>query len=210
MLWYSSVGNGGFNAFLRNCAQTEPSPTLLSIKWQFYGTKQSRAGSGSRHEVMTLTLPRSAVGRKLCFRRATALHGALFGFILWLIILRLNRTIPHTTFHQMVNHFMENYMFFQLKVRFNIRISLTGMSHQMVYHFVVCQSFYGKLYVLPIESAFKYSHQLNRNESSNGFHILRSHFKFTYSVAFSENYGSVTFSENRKSMMSYHRDFPVE
>ena len=45
----------------------------------------------------------------------------------------------------------------------------------------------------PIESAFKYSHQLNRNESSNGFHILRSHFKFTYSVAFSENYGSVTF-----------------
>ena len=41
-------------------------------------------------------------------------------------------------------------------------------------------------------------HQLNRNESSNGFHILRSHFKFTYSVAFSENYGSVTFSENRK------------
>ena len=45
---------------------------------------------------------------------------------------------------------------------------------------------------------------------SNGFHILRSHFKFTYSVAFSENYGSVTFSENRKSMMSFHRDFPVE
>ena len=28
----------------------------------------------------------------------------------------------------------------------------------------------------PIESAFEYSHQLNRNESSNGFHILRSHF----------------------------------
>ena len=53
-------------------------------------------------------------------------------------------------------------MFFQLKVCFNIHISLTGMSHQMV------------------------------------FHILRSHFKFTYSVAFSENYGSVTFSENRK------------
>ena len=50
-----------------------------------------------------------------------------------------------------------------------------------------------KLYVLLIKSAFKYSHQLNRNESSNGFHILRSHFKFTYSVAFSENYGIVTF-----------------
>ena len=48
----------------------------------------------------------------------------------------------------------------------------------------------GKLYVFPIESAFKYSHQLNRNESSNGFHILRSHFKFTYSVAFSENHGA--------------------
>ena len=69
-------------------------------------------------------------------------------------------------------------------------------------------TFLGKLYVLPIESAFKYSHQLNRNESSNGFYILRSHFKFTYSVAFSENHASVTFSENRKSMMSYRRDFP--
>ena len=67
-------------------------------------------------------------------------------------------------------------MFFQLKVRLNIHISLTGMSHQMV--FIFCA------------------------------HILRSHFKFTYSVAFSENYGSVTLSENRKSMMSYHRDFP--
>ena len=63
---------------------------------------------------------------------------------------------------------MENYMFFQLKVRLNLYIN-----------------------------------------SSNGFHILRLHFKFTYSVAFSENHGSVTFSENRKSMMSYHRDFPV-
>ena len=58
-------------------------------------------------------------------------------------------------------------MFFQLKVRLNIHISLTGMSHQMV--FIFCA------------------------------HILRSHFKFTYSVAFSENHGSVTFSENRKS-----------
>ena len=30
---------------------------------------------------------------------------------------------------------MENYMFFQLKVRLNICISLTGMSHQMVFTF---------------------------------------------------------------------------
>ena len=37
-----------------------------------------------------------------------------------------------------------------------------------------------KLYVFPIESAFEYSHQLNRNESSNGFHILRSHFALAY------------------------------
>ena len=54
-----------------------------------------------------------------------------------------------------------------------------------------------KQYIFPIESP----HQLNRNESSNGF---------TYSVAFSENHGSVTFSENRKSMMSYHGKVPVE
>ena len=51
-----------------------------------------------------------------------------------------------------------------------------------------------KLYVFPIESAFKYSHQLNRNESSNGLYILRSHFKFI-------KLRSVTFLENRKSMM---------
>ena len=50
-----------------------------------------------------------------------------------------------------LNQMMENYMFFQLKVRLNIRISLTGKNHL-----------------------------------------------------------SVTFSENRKSMMSFHRDFPVE
>ena len=37
-----------------------------------------------------------------------------------------------------------------------------------------------------------------------------AHFKFTCSVAFSENHGSVTFSENRKSMMSYHGKVPVE
>ena len=54
-----------------------------------------------------------------------------------------------------------------------------------------------KQYIFPIESP----HQLNRNESSNGF---------TYSVAFSENHGSVAFSENRKSMMSYHGKVPVE
>ena len=35
-------------------------------------------------------------------------------------------------------------------------------------------------YIFPIESAFEYSHQLNRNESSNGFHILRSHFALTF------------------------------
>ena len=60
-------------------------------------------------------------------------------------------------------------MFFQLKVRLNIHISLTGMSHQMV--FIFCA------------------------------HILRSHFKFTYSVAFSENHGSVTFSGITQAMM---------
>ena len=79
------------------------------------------------------------------------------GFSAVLKKLRLNRTIPYTTFHQMVNHV------------------------------VVCQSFDGKLYVFPIESAFEYSHQPN-----------------------SKNNYSVTFSENRKSMMSFHRDFPKE
>ena len=52
------------------------------------------------------------------------------------------------------------------KLRLNRTISITTI-HQMVNHFVVCQSFDGKLYVFPIESAFRYSHQLNRNESSN-------------------------------------------
>ena len=47
--------------------------------------------------------------------------------------------------------------------------------------------YFGKLYVFPIESAFEYLH----------------HSK-------PENHSSVTFSENRKSMMSYHRDFPEE
>ena len=32
--------------------------------------------------------------------------------------LRLNRTIPHTTFHQMVDQMMENYMFFPIKSAF--------------------------------------------------------------------------------------------
>ena len=45
-------------------------------------------------------------------------------------------------------------------------------------------SFDGKLYVFPIESAFKYSHQLNR--------------KNNYSVAFSENHDSVAFSEKQE------------
>ena len=53
----------------------------------------------------------------------------------------------------------------QIKVRLNLHINSTLMSHRMV--FIFCA------------------------------HIL----KFTYSVAFSENHGSVTFSENRKSMM---------
>ena len=72
---------------------------------------------------------------------------------------------------------------------------------------ILCSHFYArilKLFVSPIESAFKYPHQLNRNESSNGFHILRSHFKFTYSVAF---------SENRKSKLVipfYHRSMTVK
>ena len=35
----------------------------------------------------------------------------------------------------MIQKKMENYMFFQLKVRLNICISLTGMSHQMVFTF---------------------------------------------------------------------------
>ena len=41
-------------------------------------------------------------------------------------------------------------------------------------------------YVFPIESAFEYSHQLNRNESSNGFHILRSHFALTFLCSYFE------------------------
>ena len=68
-------------------------------------------------------------------------------------------------------------MFFQLKVRLNIHISLTGMSHQMV--FIFCARIFALTFLcsyFEIESAFEYSHQLNRNESSNGFHILRSHF----------------------------------
>ena len=52
-------------------------------------------------------------------------------------------------------------IFFQLKVRLNIHISLTGMSHQMVFIFcarIFCS--YLSLY-FEIESAFEYSHQLN-------------------------------------------------
>ena len=48
-------------------------------------------------------------------------------------------------------------MFFQLKVRLNIHISLTGMSHQMV--FIFCARIFARIF--PIESAFEYSHQLN-------------------------------------------------
>ena len=46
-------------------------------------------------------------------------------------------------------------MFFQLKVRLNIHISLTGMSHQMV--FIFC----ARIFYFEIEIAFEYSHQLN-------------------------------------------------
>ena len=48
-------------------------------------------------------------------------------------------------------------MFFQLKVRLNIHISLTGMSHQMV--FIFCAHILRSHF--EIESAFEYSHQLN-------------------------------------------------
>ena len=54
----------------------------------------------------------------------------------------------------------------------------------------------GKLYVFPIESVFECSHQLDMNESSNGFYILRLHFKFTYSVTFSENWYIKNISSN--------------
>ena len=135
----SSIGDGGFDAFLRNCAQTKPSPILL-------------------------------------FSR---------------VVRRVVRTME-------VIQKMENYM---------IRKIENPMIQKMENYMI--QKKNGKLYDFTNLSAFKCSHQLDMNESSNDFHILRSHFKFTYSVAFSENYGSVTFSENRKSMMSYHRDFPV-
>ena len=49
-------------------------------------------------------------------------------------------------------------MFFQLKVRLNIHISLTGMSHQMV--FIFCARIFCSYF--EIESAFEYSHQLNK------------------------------------------------
>ena len=48
-------------------------------------------------------------------------------------------------------------IFFQLKVRLNIHISLTGMSHQMV--FIFCARIFCSYF--EIESAFEYSHQLN-------------------------------------------------
>ena len=69
----------------------------------------------------------------------------------------------------------------------------TKTTHQTTPHFcahilnLYDLSLDGKLYVFPIESAFEYSHNSKP-----------------------ENHGSVTFSENRKSMMSYTRDFPVE
>ena len=48
----SSIGDGGSGAFLRNCAQTEPSPILLFrrvVRRMVHRMVQSRAGSGSRH-----------------------------------------------------------------------------------------------------------------------------------------------------------------
>ena len=52
-------------------------------------------------------------------------------------------------------------IFFQLKVRLNIHISLTGMSHQMVFIFCahILRSHFCSYF--EIESAFEYSHQLN-------------------------------------------------
>ena len=64
---------------------------------------------------------------------------------------------------------------------------VTHWRHYHVTHWHHYHVTHWRHYVFPIESVFKYSHQLNRNESSNGFYILRSHFKFTYSVAFSTN-----------------------
>ena len=57
-------------------------------------------------------------------------------------------------------------MFFQLKVRLNIHISLTGMSHQMVFIFCahILRSHFALTFLcsyFEIESAFEYSHQLN-------------------------------------------------
>ena len=56
MLFVSSIGDGGSGAFLRNCAQTEPSPILLFrrvvrrvVRRMVHRMVQSRAGSGSRH-----------------------------------------------------------------------------------------------------------------------------------------------------------------
>ena len=48
----SSIGDGGFGAFLRNCAQTKPPPILLFrrvVRRLVHRMVQSRAGSGSRH-----------------------------------------------------------------------------------------------------------------------------------------------------------------
>ena len=72
-------------------------------------------------------------------------------------------------------------------------------------YILVSQSFGGKLYVLPIESAFEYSLLSIKWFFTFCAHILNSHIAW-HSRKIT---GSVTFSENRKSMMSFHRDFPV-
>ena len=49
-----------------------------------------------------------------------------------------------------IYNLMENYMFFQLKVCLNIHISLTGMSHQMVFTF--CARIFARILSLYFET----------------------------------------------------------
>ena len=66
-----------------------------------------------------------------------------------------------------------------------------------------------------LKNGLKWPKNGNLYDSKNFSAFKFSHFALTFLRSilawhFSENYGSVTFSENRKSMMSYHRDFPVD
>ena len=63
-------------------------------------------------------------------------------------------------------------------------------------------------YVFPIESAFEYSHQLNRNESSNGFHILRSHFALTFLCSYFEIESAFEYS-HQLNIAWHSRKIPV-